>query len=99
MGLVPPRLQQGYRILARGLFLPPPLVARKRGTETESAPVPLLRRLESKFPEPASNSLIRLLNSLFPRKNSLFFQAQGIGVQAFDLSNRLDAKNAQKGRI
>src|SRR6202163_3000749 len=33
------------------------------------------------------------------RQNSLFLAAQGIGVQAFDLSDRLDTKNAQKGRI
>jgi hypothetical protein len=28
-------------------------------------------------------------------KNSLFFGSQGIGVQAFDLSDRLDTKNAK----
>jgi hypothetical protein len=33
------------------------------------------------------------------RQNSLFRAAQGIGVQAFDLSHRLDTKSAPKGRI
>src|ERR1700720_4085935 len=33
------------------------------------------------------------------RKNSLFLGPQGIGLQAFDLSDRLDTKNARKGRI
>src|SRR5258708_4830730 len=41
------------------------------------------------------NSLFRRKNSLFREKNSLFFRSQGIWVQAFDLSDRLDTKNAK----
>src|ERR1700674_2029899 len=63
----------------------------------------LFRRKNSLFP--AKNSLffraqgIGLQRIEIANRFPVFADAQGIVVQAFDLSDRLDTKNARKGRI
>jgi hypothetical protein len=63
----------------------------------------LFRRKNSLFP--AKNSLFRPSQGIglqrieIANRFPIFAHAQGIMVQAFDLSDRLDTKNARKGRI
>src|ERR1700730_4003354 len=63
----------------------------------------LFRRKNSLFP--AKNSLFRPAQGIglqrieIANRFPVFADAQGIVVQAFDLSDRLDTKNARKGRI
>jgi hypothetical protein len=68
------------------------------------APLGYLRRAPAKPIKqefPVSTDEFPVPSKKFPvlAKKSLFFWPQGIWVQAFDLSDRLDRKNASKVRI